>query len=66
MCSNIIYIYIYICGYLINYEYFNNLSRNEDMAETGMGTGTGTGQICTSPYSSSYPIEKSGIPHTHT
>jgi len=32
------------------------------MVGMGMGMGTGTREICTSPY----PIEKSGISHTHT
>ena len=50
-----IYIYIYIYSYLINYEYFNNLNRDEDMAGTGIMAG-----ICTSPYPSPYPIEKVG------
>ena len=55
-----IYIYIYICiyiykGYLINYEYFNNLNGDEDMAGTSIMAG-----ICTSPYLSPYPIEKVG------
>jgi len=48
-----IYIYIYIYSYLINYEDFNNLNGNGDMAGTGIMTG-----ICTSPYPSPYPIEK--------
>jgi len=37
-------IYIYIYGYLINCEYFNNLNDDEDMAGTGIMAG-----ICTSP-----------------
>ena len=45
--------YIYIYGYLINRECFNNLNGGGDMAGTGIMVG-----ICTSPYSSPYPIEK--------
>ena len=48
-------------SYLINCEYFNNLNGDRDMAETGIMVG-----ICTSPYPSPHPIEKVGIPHTHT
>jgi len=39
------YIYIYIFGYLINCEYFNNLNENRDMA--GMSI---MAEICTFPY----------------
>ena len=48
------YIYIYIErereSYLINYEYFNNLNGDRDMAGTGIMAG-----ICTSSYSSPIP-----------
>jgi len=40
-----VYIYIYIYSYLINYEDFNNLNGNGNMAGTGIIAG-----ICTSPY----------------
>ena len=33
------YIYIYIYGYLINCEYFNNLNDNRDMAGTSIMAG---------------------------
>jgi len=36
-------IYIYI--YLIDYEYFNHLNGDENMARTETGTRTGTGRI---------------------
>ena len=58
------YIYIYIYGYLINCEYFNNLNKDGDMS--GMGIMVG---ICTSPYliekvgDSPYPYPvNAGIP----
>jgi len=46
-------VYIYIYGYLINCEYFNNLNEDEDMAGTSIMAG-----ICTSPSPS--PIEQIG------
>jgi len=33
------YIYIYIYGYLINYEYFNNLNGDRDMTGTNIMAG---------------------------
>ena len=46
---------IYMCGYLINWEYFNNLNGYGDME--GMGI---MAEICTFSYSFSCPIEKFG------
>ena len=42
-----------VYGYLINYEHFNNLNVDGDMAGTGIIVG-----ICTSPHPFPYPIEK--------
>ena len=50
-----IYIYIYIYINLINWEYFNNLNGDGDIAGTSIMAG-----ICTYLYPFPYPIEKFG------